>query len=51
MLATIHHADLWVLWLFLALIAFAVAIYLGYLGNWIGALVVAFIGVLILLIA
>jgi hypothetical protein len=39
------------LFVILAILAFAIAIYIGYLGNIVGALVVAFIGVLILLFA
>jgi hypothetical protein len=51
MLAAVSHADLGTLFVVLAILAFAVAIYIGYLGNVVGALVVAFIGVLILLFA
>lgn len=49
MLAAVSHADLGTLFIVLALLAFAVAVYLGYVGNFVGALVVAFIGILILL--
>ena len=50
MLAAISHADVGTLFVVLAILAFAVALYLAYLGNHVGAVVAAFIGVVILLV-
>jgi hypothetical protein len=47
-LADITAGDLNVVFLLLALLGFAVAIYLGYVGNWLAAIVVAIIAVIIL---
>ena len=51
MLAAISHGNVATLFIVLAVIAFALALYVGYLGNIAGALVLALIGVLILLFA
>jgi hypothetical protein len=47
MVATAHAADLGVLFLLLALLAFGVAIYLAYVRAFVAAIVAAVIGVLI----
>lgn len=51
LLAELSRGDLDLVFVLLAVLAFGVAIYLTYLGNWVGALVAAIIGVLILLVA
>lgn len=47
--AYLHSGDLSILFVLLAVVAFAIALCLVYVGQWIGALVAAVIGVLILL--
>ena len=51
MLATLSNADVHTLFVVLALVAFAAAVYLAFLRNAAGALLCAFIGILILLFA
>lgn len=49
-LAAVSHADLSTLFIVLALLCFALAAYVAYLGNFIGALVLVFIAVVILVV-
>lgn len=51
MFADLTAGDAGVLFLILAILAFGVAVYLAYLGNYVGAIVAAIVGVLILLAA
>lgn len=51
MFADFTSGDAGVLFLIIAILAFAVAVYLAYLGNYVGAVVAAIIGVIILLVA
>lgn len=50
-LAAAHAADLGVLFVILAVLAFAVAVYLAYIGNFVGAVAAALVGVIILVVA
>lgn len=45
------HADLGLVFVVLAILAFAVAIYLAYVGNFIAAVAAALIGVIILVVS
>ena len=50
-LATVHSNDLSILWIILAIIAFGVGIWLTTVGNYVGAIISAVIGVVILVVA
>jgi heme O synthase-like polyprenyltransferase len=50
-LAAASSEDLQILWIILALIAFGVGIWLTTLGNYVGAIIAALIGVVIIVVA
>lgn len=49
MLATVSHADISTLFIVMAILGFAIALFLAYAGNHVGAVVAAFVAILILL--
>jgi hypothetical protein len=51
MLAAVSSADIDTLFIVLAVLAFALSLFVGYSGNVLAAVVLAFIGLLILLVA
>lgn len=50
-LAAASHADVGLLFLLLALLAFAAAIYACYLGNWVAGIACAIVACIILVFA
>jgi hypothetical protein len=51
MLAATSSHDIQILWVILAIICFAVGVYLAYVHNYIGAVIAAFIGVVVVVLA
>ena len=51
MLAAASNNDIQILWVILAILCFGVGIYLAYVHNYIGAVIAAFIGVVVVVLA
>lgn len=51
MLAAANSHDTQTLWVILAILCFAIGVYLAYVRNFLGAIIAAFIGVVVVVLA